>query len=126
VAILSAIMIAATSAMLGGCGGPEATSAKISPREKFVQQVITKRCARCHKSAEDEGKIKLTEPSDIIPLINSTQIFDDITLYNRLVMGSPGIKAHQRKEIFPTQAEMDSIRQFVISHHRMKTAPATK
>ena len=119
IAFLSAALITGALAIMGGCGNEsaEVATATMTSQETFVLGVLAKRCVRCHKSDADEGKLKLTEPSDLIPLINSTQIFDDILLYNRLILGKPDITAHNRTEILPTQAEMDSIRQYVIAHH---------
>ena len=115
-AVLMALLVTGTMlAGLTGCGDSErkARIAAMSERERFVNDIIEKRCIRCHTPPNPTGKAIITEPAHLLRFIDSDQIFDDIALYNA-IMGGPDIPEHDRKEYQPTQAEMDSIRNWVL------------
>ena len=119
------VVIALAAAVVGliyvGCGGGEdaqneARLAQMSAKERYVQDVLTRRCVRCHRTPEDEGKVVLTEPSHLLARINVSHVFDDIALYNA-IMGGPNVPAHDRAEFRPTQTEINAIREWILERN---------
>ena len=88
----------------------------MAPKERYVNDVIERRCLKCHVPPNPSGKAIITEPAHLIRFINSDQIFDDVALYNS-IMGGPDIPEHNREEFQPTQNEMDSIRTWVLTEY---------
>ncbi len=113
-----AMLIVALGVIIGGCGSSEraARVAAMAPKERFVNDVIERRCIKCHVPPNPSGKAIITEPAHLIRFINSDQIFDDVALYNS-IMGGPDIPEHNREEFQPTQLEMDSIRTWVLTEY---------
>ena len=113
------LLVLTAAFIAGGCGDSDrdARIAAMSPREQFVNSVIERRCIKCHVPPNPSGKAILTEPAHLVKFINSDQIFDDMALYNS-IMGGPDIAEHNRQEFQPTQAEMDTIRTWVLVEYR--------
>ena len=117
------VAIALATAVVGlffaGCGGNserEARLAQMSPKERFVQDVLDRRCVRCHRTPQDEGRVVITEPAHLLARINVSHVFDDIALYN-VIMGGPSIPAHERDEYKPTQQEVNAIREWILERN---------
>jgi len=102
-----------------GCGDAEreARLAQMSPQERFVQDVLDRRCVKCHTPPNPTGKAVLTEPKHLIPMITGDVLLDDLALYNN-IMGGPNIPEHNREEYKPTPAEIDSIRSWALTEYR--------
>jgi|SaaInl4_150m_RNA_FD_contig_41_391154_length_1008_multi_1_in_0_out_0_2 hypothetical protein len=113
------LLIFAAAFLTGGCGGSDrdARVAAMGSREAFVNDVIERRCIKCHVPPNPSGKAILTEPAHLVKFINSDQIFDDMALYNS-IMGGTNIPEHNRQEFQPTQAEMDTIRTWVLVEYK--------
>ena len=115
-----AVLVIWMGFLLAGCSQDaerQARLEKMSSKERFVLGVLEQRCVRCHTPPDPEGKVVLTEPKHLLPLVDSTQVYDDFALYNR-IMGDSTIKAHDRAEFMPTSAEIDSLRQWLLAEHR--------
>ena len=115
----SMMLVLTIGVVVAGCVGNadrEARIAAMSPRERFVNDVIERRCIKCHIPPNPTGKAIITEPAHLVKFIDSEQIFDDIALYNS-IMGGPDIPEHDRIEFKPTQSEMDSIRTWVLDEY---------
>ncbi len=114
------VLVALAGALLAvSCGDSEreARLAQMSPKERFVQDVLDRRCVKCHTPPNPTGTVKLTEPADLIQYITGDVLLDDLALYNN-IMGGTGIPEHDREEYKPTPAELDSIRQWALTEYR--------
>ncbi|HOF60488.1 MAG TPA: hypothetical protein PK251_05475 [Candidatus Latescibacteria bacterium] len=113
-------IIAGMGCALIACGNNnaerEAKLAAMSAQEREIQKVLDQKCVKCHTAPDAKGNLDLTEPKNLLPLISSTQLFDDIALYNML-MGDSTIAEHAPKEFQLQQSEVDMIRRWVLSEH---------
>ena len=130
VRIVLSVLLAATGISVAACGQSEAEKerqarlASLSPQARGVQDVLDKRCVKCHTPPDAKKNLDLTEPHYLLPLINSEFIFDDTRLYNML-MGPDTIKEHAPPEFQLKQDEIDMIRRWVLTEHPEYGAPRT-
>jgi len=120
--ITISVLLAATGLLLAACGQTEAEKqrqarlARMTPQERRIQEVLDRRCVKCHMPPDAKKNLDLTDPLNLLPLINSDLIFDDIAVYNML-MGDSSIVEHQREEYQLKQNEIDMIRRWILTEH---------
>jgi hypothetical protein len=120
--VIPFLLIAAFAALIGACGQSEAEKAHqarlaaMSPLERRIQEVLDHRCVKCHMPPDAKKNLDLTEPRNLLPLINSELLFDDIAVYNML-MGDSSIAEHKAPEYQLKQDEIDLVRRWVLAEH---------
>jgi len=116
------VLVAGTVMLFVGCGKKtdaerEARLAAMTPQERQIQAVLDERCVKCHMPPNPGGKVELTEPRHLLPLINSARLYDDIAVY-RMLMGDSTVAEHAPAKYQLQQSEIDLIRQWVLTEHR--------
>ena len=93
--ITISVLLAATGLLLAACGQTEAEKqrqarlVRMTPQERRIQEVLDRRCVKCHMPPDAKKNLDLTDPLNLLPLINSDLIFDDIAVYSVLGKVSP-------------------------------------
>lgn len=120
--IVPLVFVLVVGSLVLACGESQAEKerlarlAQMSPQERKIQEVLEVRCVKCHTPPDAKKNLDLTDPHNLLPLLNSELLFDDLAVY-RMLMGPDTIAEHAKSEFQLKQDEIDMVRRWVLSEH---------